>query len=162
MGGEVGLVDVGEHNLVVAAEVDDDLASLLVDVRLQVLEVGEGEVGKVDHVLAGLEAEDLRLGPEQVGALRDPSQAIGRETVNHIFAGQAIRAADLGPAALVERNQLVILSYSYAGLNIVTEARALERGAIGAHIRVMNLASRSTVTGVVMADGSVSIPPRRP
>ncbi|MCA8883280.1 MAG: flagellar basal body P-ring formation protein FlgA [Rhodobacteraceae bacterium] len=107
-------------------------------------------------------AEDLRLGPEQVGALRDPSQAIGRETVNHIFAGQAIRAADLGPAALVERNQLVILSYSYAGLNIVTEARALERGAIGAHIRVMNLASRSTVTGVVMADGSVSIPPRRP
>lgn len=109
-----------------------------------------------------LSADDLRLGPDEDGALTDPADAIGMETILHIYAGQPIHATDLGPPALIERNQVIALNYSHAGLNIVTEGRALDRGAVGARIRVMNLESRSTVFGVVMIDGSVSIPPRRP
>ncbi|MEV8465959.1 flagellar basal body P-ring formation chaperone FlgA [Fluviibacterium sp. DFM31] len=103
---------------------------------------------------------DLMYGPDQPGALREASQAIGMETRVNIYEGRPIRASDLQPAAVVARNQIVPLNYIYSGLVIATEARALERGGIGARIRVMNLESRNTVTGTVMPDGSVTVAPR--
>ncbi|PWR04366.1 flagella basal body P-ring formation protein FlgA [Meridianimarinicoccus roseus] len=93
------------------------------------------------------------------GALRDPSAAIGMETRVTIYAGRPIMAQDLGPPALVERNQIVVLNYHHAGLAIVTEGRALDRGGAGDRIRVMNLTSRNTVTGSVARDGSVTVAP---
>jgi flagella basal body P-ring formation protein FlgA len=42
-------------------------------------------------------------------------------------------------------------------LRIAADGRALGRGAAGAHIRVMNLASRNTVGGEVQPDGTVHV-----
>lgn len=107
-----------------------------------------------------IEEMDLAYGPDQPGALRDASQAVGMETRVNIYEGRPIRASDLQPAAVVARNQIVPLNYIYSGIAIATEARALERGGVGARIRVMNLESRNTVTGTVMPDGSVTVAPR--
>ena len=43
------------------------------------------------------------------------------------------------------------------GLRILTEGRALARGGVGDVIRVMNLSSRTTVSGRIAADGSVHV-----
>jgi flagella basal body P-ring formation protein FlgA len=91
------------------------------------------------------------------GALAAPALAVGQETRRAIAAGRPIMQADLAPAARVERNQIVPLHYRTGALSIVTEGRALDRGAEGQVISVMNLASRSRVTGRVMADGSVQV-----
>jgi flagellar basal body P-ring formation protein FlgA len=91
------------------------------------------------------------------GAALTPAAAIGQEARVTIFAGRAVLLADLGTAAVVDRNQLVPLRYQAGTLAIMTEGRAMERGAEGDVIRIMNLSSRLTVTGRVMADGSVTV-----
>ncbi|MBL9060339.1 MAG: flagellar basal body P-ring formation protein FlgA [Mangrovicoccus sp.] len=107
-------------------------------------------------------AEDVMLRDEAMpGALADPAAAIGKEVRVNIYAGRPVRAEDLAAPALVERNQIITLNYSSGGLNIATEARALDRAGPGERIRVMNLASRSTVTGIVMVDGTVNVAPAK-
>ena len=104
--------------------------------------------------------EDLAVVPGTVaGALSAPDQAIGQEARVTLYPGRPIAADDIGPPAIVERNQIVPLAYRAGGLAILTEGRALARGGAGDTIRVMNLASRSTVTGRVRADGTVVVGP---
>lgn len=105
------------------------------------------------------------IGPEDVtlvdavlpGALADLSLALGQETRTAIYAGRPVRASDLGPPTLVERNQSVPLIYRSGGLAISTEGRALARGSVGEVIRIMNLGSRTTVSGRIGADGAVYV-----
>jgi flagella basal body P-ring formation protein FlgA len=105
------------------------------------------------------------LGPEDMalvdaalpGALDNPALAIGLEARTAIYAGRPIRSQDLGAPALVDRNQLVSLIYLSGGLAISTGGRALERGAEGDVVRVMNLGSRTTVNGRVGPDGAIYV-----
>lgn len=91
------------------------------------------------------------------GALRHPSEAVGLETRVAIYAGRPVRFGDLGPAALIERNTIVALEYRSGGLVIRAEGRALARGGEGETIRVMNLESKTTVSGRVGADGLILV-----
>lgn len=103
-------------------------------------------------------AEDVSLVDAVMdGVVLTPAAAIGQEARVTIYAGRAVLLADLGPAAVVDRNQLVPLRFQAGTLAIMTEGRALERGAEGDVIRIMNLSSRLTVTGRVMPDGSVNV-----
>lgn len=107
-----------------------------------------------------LTADDLILSPAPPGAgLRDPAEAIGMETRVTLAPGRPIRAADLNAPALVERNELVRLSFERGGLSIAAEGRALDRGALGDRVRAMNLGSRQTVTGRVAGPGLVEVSP---
>ena len=93
------------------------------------------------------------------GAISDASLVVGQEARITVYAGRPIRAADFGPPALIDRNQIVPLIYVAGGLQITTEGRALGRGGTGDVIRVMNLASRSTVSGIVTETGAVRVGP---
>lgn len=105
-------------------------------------------------------ASDVAIAAgETAGALTNPALAIGLEARVMLHAGRPIRPADLGPPALVERNQLVELAFEYGTLSIRAEGRALARGAQGDLIRVLNTASRQTVTGRIRADGVVVVGP---
>lgn len=107
-----------------------------------------------------LVAEDVMLVAADIpGALTDPAQAIGQETRIAIYPGRPVLGSNLGPAAMVDRNQIVVLSYLVGGLAIRTEGRALSRGAEGEIIEVMNLASRTKITGRIGADGGVKVGP---
>ncbi len=107
-----------------------------------------------------LTAEDVTsVAMDIPGALTDPAAAIGQETRKVIYAGKPILAGDLGPSAIVERNQIIPLAYTAGNLSILTEGRALARGGVGDVIDVMNLASRSKVTGQIGPDGVVRVGP---
>ncbi|WP_416348416.1 flagellar basal body P-ring formation chaperone FlgA [Gemmobacter sp.] len=107
-----------------------------------------------------LSAADLGLIRDTLpGMLADPAEAIGQEARITLYAGRPIRPTDIGPPAIVDRNQIVPLAYQAGPLSIVTEGRALMRGGVGDTIRVMNLASRSTISGRIMADGTVTVAP---
>jgi flagella basal body P-ring formation protein FlgA len=102
--------------------------------------------------------EDLVLVDATVpGAATAIEQAVGREARIALYPGRPILLAHLVAPALVERNGLVRLSYVRGPLRILTEGRALDRAAAGEPVRVMNLVSRQTVTGTVIADGSVEV-----
>jgi len=91
------------------------------------------------------------------GALGQPAEAVGLETKVAIYAGRPVRAGDIGPAALIERNAIVALEYRAGGLVIRAEGRALARGGVGETIRVMNLESKTTVSGRIGADGLILV-----
>lgn len=91
------------------------------------------------------------------GALSAAEEAIGQETRVVLYTGRPIRPEDIGPPAIVERNQIVTLIYRRGPLVIAAEARAMGRAGVGDPVRVMNLSSRNTVTGIVREDGTVTV-----
>jgi flagella basal body P-ring formation protein FlgA len=96
---------------------------------------------------------------ETPGALSDMAEAVGMEARINLYPGRPIRPGDLRPPAIVERNEIVSLRYNHGGLLILTEGRALDRAAQGERLRVINLASRQTVTAVASAPGLVIVGP---
>ena len=82
---------------------------------------------------------------------------VGQEARVVLYPGRPILIDDIGPPAIVTRNQVVQVQYLGNGLSIFTEGRALERGAIGDLVRIMNLSSRATLFGQVQEDGSVQV-----
>jgi flagella basal body P-ring formation protein FlgA len=87
------------------------------------------------------------------GAMTDPDAVIGMEARVALYPGRPILPGDLALPATVERNAIVPLVYAAGNLHISTEGRALDRAGPGDVIRVMNLASRTTVTARIGADG---------
>jgi len=91
------------------------------------------------------------------GGETDPALFIGMEARVALYAGRPIRAADVGFPAIVERNQLIPLVYQNSGLLIRTEGRALGRAGAGEIVRVMNMASRNTVSARIGQDGTAYV-----
>jgi flagella basal body P-ring formation protein FlgA len=107
-----------------------------------------------------LQAEDLTLAEAAIpGAVTEIEAAVGQEAKVALYPGRPILLGQIGAPALVERNALVRISYASGPLRIVTEGRALDRAGAGELVRVMNLASRQTVTGTVAPDGSIEVGP---
>jgi len=98
---------------------------------------------------------DLRPGPD--GDAAAVARFKGLEVRHAVYEGRSVTAADLGPPTLVRRNAPVRLLFRDGRLGIRTEGRALDAGGAGERVRVMNLSSRQTVTGIVTVDGSVEI-----
>lgn len=108
------------------------------------------------HSIIGVEDVLLRdlIVP---GAVSDPNQIIGMEAKVSLYAGRPIRPGDVGFPSIVERNQVIKLIYQRHGLTITTEGRALDRAGPGDVIRVMNLASRTTIAARIGADGAAFV-----
>lgn len=105
-----------------------------------------------------LTRHDISVDPQLPSyGLSDPMDVIGMETRVVLYAGRPIRPENLSPPALVDRNEIVPLVFHRGGLVISTHGRALDRGAEGETIRVMNISSRTTLFGTVLPDGSIDV-----
>jgi len=103
---------------------------------------------------------DLQLVAQDFpGAASDITLVIGLETTITLYKDRPILTRQLSKPALVERNATVPLAYRAGGLLIVTEGRALARGAAGDVIRVLNTASRNILSGRIGPDGTVLVTP---
>ncbi|MBW7055899.1 flagellar basal body P-ring formation chaperone FlgA [Paracoccus bogoriensis] len=100
-------------------------------------------------------ADDLRAVDSDRPGINNPSEAIGMQTRVTIHEGRPLHATLLQSPRLVSRNQILRVIFLRGALRIEAEGRALSDGAAGDTIRVMNLASRSTLSARVMPDGSV-------
>jgi flagella basal body P-ring formation protein FlgA len=105
-----------------------------------------------------LEAADLTESAEAVpGGVATIEAAAGREAKVTLYPGRPILASQIGPPAIVARNQIVRMVFLRGPLAIEADGRALDRGGAGDLVRVMNLGSKQIVTGAVAADGSVEV-----
>lgn len=103
-------------------------------------------------------AQDLELAPSDLpGGFQLLEDVVGQEARVVLYAGRPIMVNDIGPPALVQRNQIVTLAYVSGPLTILAEGRSLGRAGVGDRVRILNLSSRTTVTGSVLADGTVSV-----
>ena len=84
---------------------------------------------------------------------------IGLQARVVIYAGREMRPGDFGAPQVISRNQLVTLVFRRDALSIQAEGRALGQGGVGDVMRVLNIASRTTVTGSIQPDGTVAVLP---
>ena len=94
---------------------------------------------------------------ERIDSYDRMRDVVGQEARVALYPNRPIHFDQIGPPALVDRNQIVSLRYSGKSLMITTDGRSLERGGIGDRVRIMNLSSRTTLFGIVQADGSVAV-----
>ena len=72
-------------------------------------------------------------------------------------AGTPIRVADIVKPDLVQRDQNVTVIYQVPGIYLTTRGKAIESGAEGDTVSVLNLQSKRTLSGVVTGRGQVPI-----
>lgn len=114
--------------------------------------VERGEVLKASDVVIE------RRPKAEVGndaAMRDGT--IGMQARRQLGAGRALRVPDLAKPDLVTRDQNVTLIYQNGGLYLTIRGKAVDGGAEGDVVSVMNLQSKRVVTGVVSGRGEVTI-----
>jgi flagella basal body P-ring formation protein FlgA len=107
---------------------------------------------------AVISAEDVTLVamdvPDALNALKD---AIGQIAPSGLNAGHLVRADQITPQLRIQRNAVVALTLRSGGLEIQTEGRALAEGGVGDVIAIMNLSSRTRISGRINSDGSVLV-----
>jgi len=109
-------------------------------------------VGEGDIVWASMPVE--HIGPDMVAEARN---IVGRELRHAATEGQPVRARDVIPPRLVMRGATVVMKIETPFMAMTTQGRALQDGARGDVIRVINTRSNRTVEGVVEASGVVRI-----
>lgn len=102
-------------------------------------------------------AADVAPSAEADGVTADVAQVIGLQLRVMVYQGRKIDPSLLTAPTLVDRNQIVTIAYEKSALRIEAEGRALSAGSVGQVIRVMNSASRVTVSGRVAPDGTVVV-----
>lgn len=113
-----------------------------------------GPVKAVQHLRAGaiLHSSDLVAEGGDASSLEPFT---GMELKRAVYAGKVITANDVGLPTLIERNAIVTLEFERGPLLITTEGRALDAGAKGQTVRVMNLASKIILTAEVVGPNKV-------
>ena len=89
--------------------------------------------------------------------IRDARKLVGMSARRSIRPDRPVRETDVTAPVLVPRNSLVTLMLQNEQMRLTAQGRALQDGAKGEVIRVVNTKSNTTVSGVVVADGAVTV-----
>ena len=89
--------------------------------------------------------------------LASRERSVGMQARKAIRAGQPIRGADLGKPDIVQRDQSVTLFYEVPGISLTVRGKAMDAGAEGDVVNVMNLQSKRAVQGSVIGPGQILI-----
>jgi len=89
--------------------------------------------------------------------LRTADKAVGFAARLALRPGQPLSGADLTKPEVVQRNQMVTLIYQMPGLRMTVRGKAVEGGAEGDTIGVLNEQSKRSVQGVVAGPGRVLV-----
>lgn len=90
-------------------------------------------------------------------AIASVADLVGMVPRRAMRTGEFVRTADIARPVLVEKNQLVSVTYVSKGLTLSMRGRAQNNGAMGETIRVQNPQSKRFVEGVVSGPGQVTI-----
>lgn len=94
--------------------------------------------------------------------IAEADEAVGLAARNNLQAGSLLHAADLMKPELVRRNEAVTLVYQAPGISLTMRGKAVDSGAHGDSISVLNEQSRRTVQGVIVGPGRVLVSTRNP
>ncbi len=132
-----------------------------------------GQVYEIAHVLvsthrlaAGSTVQDDDLAEASVRAetlrgdvARAPAQAVGHMVRHTILQGQPLPLAELQRPFAVVKGARVAMELHLPGLTVVAQGTALEAGALGERIQVVNPVSGLAVEGEITAPDHVTVAP---
>jgi len=82
---------------------------------------------------------------------------VGQAARRVVRAGQPLRNADLMKPEIVQKNDTVMIYYEVPGIMLTMRGKALESGAEGDLVSVLNVNSKRTIQGVVTGPGRVTV-----
>jgi flagella basal body P-ring formation protein FlgA len=94
------------------------------------------------------------IAGEAVGSV---DEAAGLAVRQPVRMGQPLRRADLMKPELVHRDENITLVYEVPGIRLTTRGKAVDSGAEGDVINVLNIQSKRTIQGIVSGSGRVTI-----
>src|SRR5665213_17312 len=109
-----------------------------------------------------IKASDLtveRRPRAQIGRdlVTDLDHAAGFAARNSLRAGQPLRSTDLMKPELVARNEMVTLILEVPGVRLTVRGKAIEGGAEGDVVSVVNEQSKRTLQGTVVGPGTIVV-----
>ncbi len=111
-------------------------------------------IGPQDLHMVRVHATDMQ------GAIaRLPAQAIGLAVRHPAMPGQPLRVADLMPPPLVQKGGLVSITLDEPGMSLTAQGQALDQGAMGEHVRVMNPSSHAVLDAEIIGENAVRVLP---
>lgn len=111
-----------------------------------------------------LRAEDVRMARVRTAVLRGevvrrPGDAIGMQAKRQIAPGQPLATGELMRPSMVVRGATVLMLLDSPGIALTAQGQAMESGAIGERIRVLNPVSRAVVEAEVIGPDRVRVTP---
>ncbi len=109
-----------------------------------------------------IKEDDLQKIRVRSNRLRDASvwlkeDIIEKQAAHSLKSGKVLEKDDLQAVAVIKKGQTVMAIYTKKGLQITSKMQALEAGAIGDMIKLLNSSSKKEITGVVKDANSVEI-----
>lgn len=109
-------------------------------------------IGKNDISFIDMPARSVKSD-----VITDETAIIGATPRRMLVAGEPVRKVDIEAPKLIERGQSVTVIYAAGGLNLTVKGKALESGAEGDQVRVLNVTSNKTLDAIVTAAQEVTV-----
>ncbi len=100
---------------------------------------------------------ERRPKSEHAGESISLASAIGLAAKRSLRSGAMLQSSDLMKPEVVQRNESVTIIYEVPGVLLTVRGKALEAGAAGDLVSVLNIQSNRTVQATVIGPGRVSI-----
>ena len=115
------------------------------------------DIDRADVLKSSDIALERRPKAEVTGEPASRERSVGMQLRRAMRAGMPLRAADIVKPDFVVRDQSVTIIFQAPGLYLTTRGKAIESGAEGDTVSVLNLHSKRTLTGVDTGRGQVTI-----
>lgn len=125
----------------------------LVEVAVVSRSLDRGQVVKPGDIVVERRAKDL-IPTDAAG---DGGPMEGRVAKRALGAGTLVRATDLIRPEIVARGDIVSVVYDAPGITLSMRAKAIEGGALGDTVNVINPSSKKSLQTVVIGPGRVSV-----
>jgi flagella basal body P-ring formation protein FlgA len=106
---------------------------------------------------ADIEMIDMQQNAVPRNAVLDKRRLVGQAPRRMLHAGTPLSLNDVQPPVIVARGSLVTLLLRTDRMLITAQGKALEDGAAGETIRVLNTRSKTTIEGRVSGSGQVTV-----
>ncbi|NBX03032.1 MAG: flagella basal body P-ring formation protein FlgA [Alphaproteobacteria bacterium] len=106
-----------------------------------------------------IELRDYPLSRVHGDVVSDLAALVGKSPLRSISAGRPIRDAEISAPNVVNKNSIVQMRYTTAGMQITTSGQVQTDGGVGQVVAVRNLTSKKVVYAVVNSENSVTVLP---
>jgi flagellar basal body P-ring formation protein FlgA len=124
-----------------------------VQVPVPLAPIGAGQVITSDNLVL----QNTPSNQVFKSTVQNPVQAVGQVALRALPAGQPLNTLHLKTPSAVTQGTTVQLVFEKPGLALRAFGRALENANVGESIRVLNVATKSTLMGTVKAPGVVQV-----
>lgn len=99
----------------------------------------------------------VRVDQLKRDTITDPEQLIGRTPRRFVQAGTPVQGIEIDKPRLISKGATVTMIYHTPYMQLTAQGRALEHGAQGDQVRIQNMQSNQTVTGIVRDENLVTV-----